>query len=240
MKNVYNNKTNIYHKVVIREQCNKMTFQGIRGTYLIFIFFSLPCHRSLCTICNYKTSFSRHIDGDYKLIEPYRFVIHGGIDGFSRTIVYLRASTNNTASTVFGLFQEAVSSFNTPSRVRCDKGLENVDVGRFMIQARGSNRGSILTGSSVHNQRIERLWREVNRVIVSRFTNIFLFLEQMNVFGGTSESHLYCLHLVYLPLINQALTELMHQWYDHPVTTECNYSPRQLWVQGMLQLRHIT
>ena len=24
----------------------------------------------------------RHIDGNYKLIEPYRIVIHGGIDGY--------------------------------------------------------------------------------------------------------------------------------------------------------------
>ena len=44
-----------------------------------------------------------------------------------------------------------------------------------------------------------------------------------------------CLHAV---LINQALAEFLQQWNDHPVTTECNYSPRQIWVQGMLQLRH--
>lgn len=33
----------------------------------------------------------RHIDGHHKLIR-WRFVTHGGIDGFSRTIVYLRCS----------------------------------------------------------------------------------------------------------------------------------------------------
>jgi hypothetical protein len=172
------------------------------------------------------------------LIEPYRFVIHGGIDGYSRLIVFLQASTNNRADTVFRLFQEAIATYNIPSRVRSDKGLENIEVGWFMIQVRGTNRGSILTGSSVHNQRIERLWREVDRVLVSRFRNIFLFLEQSNVFICTDEIHLYCLHLVYLPLINQALTEFAQQWNDHPVSTECNYTPRQMWVQGMLQLRH--
>ena len=136
------------------------------------------------------------------------------------------------------LFQGAIEAYNIPSRVRSDKGLENIEVGRFLIQVRGSNRGSILTGSSVHNQRIERLWREVNRVIVSRFRNIFLFLEHSHVFNCTNDIHLYCLHAVYLPLINQALAEFLQQWNDHPVTTECNYSPRQMWVQGMLQLRH--
>jgi len=35
-----------------------------------------------------------HIDGHHKLIR-WRFVIHGAIDGFSRTIVYLRCTDNN-------------------------------------------------------------------------------------------------------------------------------------------------
>ncbi|KAI9523800.1 hypothetical protein NQZ68_024322 [Dissostichus eleginoides] len=39
-----------------------------------------------------------HIDGNHKLIR-WRFVVHGGIDGFSRLIVYLSAATNNRAAT---------------------------------------------------------------------------------------------------------------------------------------------
>ena len=50
----------------------------------------------------------------------------------------------------------------------------------------------------------------------------------------TNEVHLYCLHLVYIPLINKALQEFKDQWNSHPVTTEEHYSPRQLWVQGMI------
>ena len=56
---------------------------------------------------------------------------------------------------MFGLFQEAIVKYNIPSRVRSDESLENIEVGRFMIQVQGTNRGSILTVSSVHNQRIE-------------------------------------------------------------------------------------
>ena len=93
------------------------------------------------------------------------------------------------------LFRGAIKAYNIPSPVRSDKGLESIEVGRLLIQVRGSNRGSILTGSSVHNQRIERLWREVNRVIVSRFRNIFLFLERSNVFNCTNDIHL-CLQAV--------------------------------------------
>ena len=115
----------------------------------------------------------RHIDGNHKLIQPYRLVIHGGIDGLSRLVVFLQASTNNRADSVFNLFKEATQRCNLPSRVRSDGWLENIAVGRFMIEARGKNRGSIITGNSVHNQRIERMWREVNRVVVSRFRNTF-------------------------------------------------------------------
>lgn len=136
------------------------------------------------------------------------------------------------------LFREATTTYNIPSRVRSDKGLENIEVGRFMIQVRGTNGGSIITGNSVHNQRIERLWREVNRLIVSRFLNIFLYLENSGAFIPDDEVHLYCLHAVYLPLINLTLRELTEQWNDHPISSETSYSPRQLWVQGMLELRN--
>ena len=70
----------------------------------------------------------RHIDGNHKLIQPYRVVIHGGIDGYSRLIVFLKASANNRASTVLNYFQEAVAQYNLPSRVRTDLGLENIEV----------------------------------------------------------------------------------------------------------------
>ena len=31
---------------------------------------------------------------------------------------------------------------------------------------------------------------------------------------------------------------MTEQWNDHPLPGEINYSPRQLWVQGMLELRN--
>jgi hypothetical protein len=74
------------------------------------------------------TFFNRHLDGNHKLIQPYRIVIHGAIDGYSRLVVFLHASTNNRASTVLECFRGAVNQYNLPSRVRTDLGLENIEV----------------------------------------------------------------------------------------------------------------
>ena len=158
-----------------------------------------------CSGTNVSMMFSRHIDGDHKLIQPYKIVLHGGLDGFSRIIVFLQASTNNGASTVLQYFQSAVEHYNLSSRVRSDLGMENIEVARFVLQERSLNRGSHITGKSVHNQRIEHLWCDVNRVIVSRFLNIFLFLEHSGILDPTDEVHLFCIHLVYIPLINNAI-----------------------------------
>ncbi len=155
-------------------------------------------------------------------------------------IVYLQASNNNRADTVARLFREGVVRYNLPSRVRSDQGLENIDVARMMLTERGLNRGSIITGTSVHNQRIERLWRDVNRVVVSRFLNIFLYLESVQWLDPDDDIHLMALHIIYLPIINQAIEQFVDQWNNHPLSTESNFSPRQLWALGMLDTRNPT
>ncbi|XP_067098395.1 uncharacterized protein [Osmerus mordax] len=84
-----------------------------------------------------------HLDGNHKLIK-WRIVIHGGIDGFSRLVVFLKASNNNRSDIVMDLFSEAVAQFGVPSRVRCDYGGENNAICLFMDVFRRSTRGSII------------------------------------------------------------------------------------------------
>ena len=103
-----------------------------------------------------------HVDGYHKLIR-WRIVIHGGIDGYSRVVTYLKAANNNLANTALAAFLQGVSEYGLPSRVRTDKGGENVKIAQCMLDnpSRGPGRGSVITGRSIHNQRIERLWRDL-------------------------------------------------------------------------------
>ena len=196
--------------------------------FLIFIQFPL-----LTTTTEIIAIFPhRHIDGHHKLIR-WRFVIHGGIDGYSRKIVYLKCSTNNRAATVLDLFQEAVRDHGLPSRVRADMGVENVDVCRYMLYNRGINRGSFITGASVHNQRIERLWCDVKRAVVRCFQGIFYFIEDEGMLDPSDDIDLFSLHIAFTDYINVALRELQIDWNEHPMSTARNMSPHQIWYDGM-------
>ncbi|KAK2564474.1 hypothetical protein P5673_011916 [Acropora cervicornis] len=134
----------------------------------------------------------------------WRIVIHGGVDGYTRIPVYLKANTNNSSDTVLNLFQEAVHEYGLPSRLRSDKGGENVRVSMFMLQhpQRGTGRGSMIVGRIVHNQRIERLWRDVfEGVLINRHLDIWkagYVRHRIRTVGSRSPMQLYILGLLRL------------------------------------------
>ena len=165
-------------------------------------------------------------------------MLHGGIDGFSKTIVYLACADNNRASTVHNLFLEATQHFHSPRMVRCDHGTENVAVARWMLNRYGVTTNPVLTGLSVHNQRIERLWKDVNNYIVQYFKNVFYYYESLNLLDPVDEINLLALHLVYKPRINRALASFVQQWSNHPLSTEQNRSPYQVWTEGFYNQAH--
>lgn len=193
----------------------------------------------------------------------WRIVIHGGIDGYSRLVVYLQASANNRADTVLTHFRQAVETHGVPSRVRSDKGGENRGVAAFMVSVRGMDRNSHIAGKSVHNQRyrvtcqtwciyhdnchynpcqhypslkemsfiriIERLWRDVYMCVTDLFHSIFSSLEDEGLLSPDNDVHIFALHWVFLRRLQHHLDCFVDGWNSHPLRTERNRSPLQLW-----------
>lgn len=96
--------------------------------------------------------------------------------------------------------------------MRCDHGVENVDVARWMIENRGANRGSVITESSVHDARIECLWRDLRKIVVRPFANLFYYMEEYSLLDTMNDTQFFALHCIYQPRINISLRELRLQY----------------------------
>ena len=126
----------------------------------------------------------------------WRFVIHNGIDGFSRPVTFCRCTDNNKAVTVLLQFQTAVSKYGRPICVCTDHGGENIGIWRDMTAFWGDDVRPLIVGSSVHNQIFQRHNRTVNEQIVAVFKPEFYQLEREAIFDPLNGTDLFCLHYV--------------------------------------------
>ena len=105
-----------------------------------------------------------------------------------------------------------------------------------ILRHRGVDRNSTITGPSIHNQRIERLWRDVHQSVTILYYRLFYFLESQQLLDPLNEIHLYALHYVYLPRIGHALDIFREGWNHHSIRTENNLTPHQLYARGTLSM----
>jgi len=103
-----------------------------------------------------------------------------------------------------------------PSRVKTDHGGENVEVWRFMQENRGTGRGSFIAGKSVHNTRIERLWRDMYQ---SSYVSIFNELENDGALNVENQTDLIYLHYTTFSF-QESMSHFVHS-RKHGITNHC-------------------
>uniref|UniRef100_A0A7M5UAN7 Integrase core domain-containing protein n=1 Tax=Clytia hemisphaerica TaxID=252671 RepID=A0A7M5UAN7_9CNID len=102
-----------------------------------------------------------------------------------------------------------------------------------MLDHHGLENNPVLTGRSVHNQRIERLWLDVKLKVNCIFIDLFRNFEENGLLDPANEVHLFALQYIFCPSINKKLQEFMSSWNNHPIRTEKNSTPLQLWIEGI-------
>ena len=63
-------------------------------------------------------------------------------------------------------------------------------------------------------------------------------MEDESILDISDDVHLFILHHFYVPRINRSLEEFIQQTNNHPVSTENNQSPLQMWERGILENIH--
>lgn len=126
------------------------------------------------------------------------------------------------------LFTAAVGQFGRPLHIRTDQGGETAQIWEDMHASRGE--GSVLTGSSVHNQRIERLNRDLKKNCSHVYAPIFYELESLCILDTDNATDQFCLHYVFLPRINRTLEEFKAGYNNHSMSSERNRTPVQLFT----------
>ena len=76
-----------------------------------------------------------------------------------------------------------------------------------MISTHNKDYSRVITRSSVHNVRIQRLWRDFHQCVVLPFYDTFRSLQGDGTLYPVNEVDLYCLHYVFLPRILKILSQ---------------------------------
>ena len=80
-------------------------------------------------------------------------------------------------------FCEAVEKVGLPYRIRADHRVDDLDMVRYTLYhpSRGPIRGSLMSGKSVHNQRIERLWCDLYVGLACIYYEAFRYLKDQDL-----------------------------------------------------------
>ena len=128
-----------------------------------------------------------HIDG-YDKLKPWGFPIHGGIDGYSRRVLWLRVTrSNNSPDNIACFYLNAVNTAGgCPVELITDLGTENSIVAGIQSFFRDNTEAHRYV-SSPRNQRIEGWWSQFCKQRSCWWRHFFKELESTGEIDSTSE-----------------------------------------------------
>lgn len=133
-----------------------------------------------------------HMDS-YDKLKRYGICINGCIDGFSRHLIWLRASmTSSDPKVIANYYLNAVKTLGgCPVTIRSDCGTENGVVEGLqttfcdLFRKENNHRPAHINGRSTANQRIESWWSILRKENAQYWINLFEFLRDEALFRGT-------------------------------------------------------
>ena len=79
---------------------------------------------------------------------------------------------------------------------------------------------------------IQRMWRDVFNACVLLYYSLFHHMEEIGILYADSDLHIFCLHYIFLPRVNNSLSLFCTAWNNHPLSSMTQLSPNQLWISG--------
>lgn len=165
-----------------------------------------------------------HIDTHHK-IGRFGFVTFGAVDGFTHEVMALHCCISNRANDLLNVLLDSrgLNTYGLPEIMRADAGLENVAIGKLLNSINGE--GHFITGKSVHNQRIERFWGVMHR-IVTRFYYDLLHEFEKETNLDLHAHNVWVLQEMLLSRINHDLQLFTASWNGHPMKQQ-NGGPKR-------------
>lgn len=169
-----------------------------------------------------------HTDG-YDKLKPFGFCIHGTMDGWSRRMMWLQvASTNNDPQVICQYYVDTARETECiPQVLRMDPGTENVnqaDVQQVLREPYDEVIGvpAVITGSSVHNQRIERWWGYLGSSWTQYYKDLFKDLRDSGIHDVNNVLHCQCLQFCFMSIMQEELDRVREHWNLHKVRKMSN------------------
>ena len=163
-----------------------------------------------------------HIDG-YDKLKPFGFCIHGGIDGYSRRLMWLEVGpSNNNPGIIAHYYIECVEQMGGTARIiRADCGTENVRVAGLQRFFNNDN-DSFLYGKSCSNQRIEAFWGMLRKSCIDWWMCYFKDLRDSGLFCDSDDKQAECLKFCFMGIIQRELSTFSQQWNLHKIRKSTN------------------